>query len=261
VRPAIFPLRRKEVKRRAELRGLTRLRCQFGCTFADPFGGKEADLSADVQSGCPTRRTAAARRDIPATPSASASASGSRKPSLGQDDRWPGEDQVPRARPRRMGVHLRGRRLQPGAAAQAPGRTGMSPRRTANSLAAGDCRGRYLGSRLSRPLRTSDDHDHRPRTGRNRLGSAASRARYRIQPVFGRLPLGRFRRNGSSLRRRLRRTARRRFPSRSNSPTTMATKPSSRPNRTLLQQPARSEPFSLAASCLISNHSHSLIKY
>ena len=41
---------------------------------------------------------------------------------LDQDRRRPGEDQVPRRRPRRMGLHLRRRRLQSGAAAEAAGR-------------------------------------------------------------------------------------------------------------------------------------------
>ena len=46
---------------------------------------------------------------------------------------------------------------------------------------------------------------------RNRLRRAASRPRHRIQPSFGRIHLGRLRRNGRSLRRRIRRIARRRL--------------------------------------------------
>ena len=44
---------------------------------------------------------------------------------LDQDGRRPGADQVPRPRARRVGLHLRGRRLQSGAAAEAHGGLGV----------------------------------------------------------------------------------------------------------------------------------------
>jgi transposase len=44
---------------------------------------------------------------------------------LDQDDRRPGANQVPRPRARRMGLHLRGRSLQSGAAAEASGGLGV----------------------------------------------------------------------------------------------------------------------------------------
>ncbi len=74
-----------------------------------------------------------------------------------------------------------------------------------------DRRGRHLGSRLSRPLRAGDDHNHRSRPRRNRLRRPPGRPRHRIQPLLDRLHLGRFRRNGRSSWRRLGRTSRRRL--------------------------------------------------
>jgi len=65
------------------------------------------------------RRLTAARRDTPATLSVSASASGSKKPS-GWIKTIAGQEKTKfRGRARRMGLHLRGRGLQSGAAAQA----------------------------------------------------------------------------------------------------------------------------------------------
>ena len=76
------------------------------------------------------RRSTAARRGIRAMRSANASASGSKSLRLDQDGRRPGANQVPRPGARRMGLHLRSRRLQSGAAAKAHG--GLAVKAPAN---------------------------------------------------------------------------------------------------------------------------------
>jgi hypothetical protein len=147
----------------------------------------------------------------------------------------------PDNRKARLGLHLHSGGLQPGAAAQTAGDAGMSAPAPTNCKLIGRWRivgGRHLGSRLSRPLRAGDDHDHRPRSWRKHLRRSPGRPRHRIQPLIDRVYVEGFDEmdevsgHGSAKRAT---TAR----SRSNSPITTA-KPSSKRNGRLLQQPASS---------------------
>ena len=102
---------------------------------------------------------------------------------LDQDGRRPGEDQVPRPRARRMGLHLRSRRLQSGAAAEAAGGAGMSA--PANCQLVGRWRivEADLWDRAHLDLCGPATLTITARTARrNRLRRPAGRPRRRIQP-------------------------------------------------------------------------------
>src|ERR1700735_3049230 len=145
-----------------------------------------------------------------------------------------------------MGLHLRSRRLQSCSAAEASGGLGLK--------APADCRliGRWrivesdLGSSSSRSERPGDADDHRARR-RNRLRRLGGRSRSRIRPRLDRVPLGRMREKAMRSRAKEPPNCSTTGRSRSNSPTETATKPSSKQNETLLQQPARAAAVAFAA--------------
>src|SRR6202046_3201565 len=98
---------------------------------------------------------------------------------------------------------------------------------------------RSLGSSSSRSERPGDADDHRARR-RNRLRRLGGRSRSRIRPRLDRFPLGRMREKAMRSRAKEPPNCSTTGRSRSNSPTETATKPSSKQNETLLQQPASS---------------------
>src|ERR1700734_1705819 len=100
---------------------------------------------------------------------------------------------------------------------------------------------RSLGSSSSRSERPGDADDHRARR-RNRLRRLGGRSRSRIRPRLDRFPLGRMREKAMRSRAKEPPNCSTTGRSRSNSPTETATKPSSKQNETLLQQPARRSP-------------------
>ena len=184
------------------------------------------------------RRSTGERRAMPAMPRASASASGSRKPSAGSRPS-PGRRRPSCGdRPRRMGLHLRRRRLQSGATAEAHGGAGMKRRATCQarrSLA--HRRNGHLGADHLDLVGPATIEHPRERAWRNRLRRAAGGPRHRIRPLVDRLYMERsdeWIRSRATVLPNCSTTARR-----TSLRITTATKPSSRPNAELLQQPAR----------------------
>src|ERR1700733_6761188 len=96
---------------------------------------------------------------------------------------------------------------------------------------------RSLGSSSSRSERPGDADDHRARR-RNRLRRLGGRSRSRNRPPLERFPPGRMREKAMRSRAKEPPNCSTTGRSRSNSPTETATKPSSKQNETLLQQPA-----------------------
>ena len=150
------------------------------------------------------------------------------------------KNQIPRARTRRLGLHLRGRRLQSGAAAEASGRRMSAAANCRLHRPLADRRGRPLGPRLPRPLRPGDPHDH-AQGGEIAFGAleASLDVAYARDSID--FSLGTEATKATKSRAREPPNCSTTARLRSNFPTTMATTPSSKPNARLLQQPARGQ--------------------
>src|SRR3984957_11630280 len=153
---------------------------------------------------------------------------------LDQEGRRPGTHQVSRPGARRMGLHLRSRRLQSCSAAEASG--GLGLKAPANCRLIG--RWRIVESDLW-------DRAHLDLSGPATLTITAQGGEIAFGALEGglevdRFPLGRMREKAMRSRAKEPPNCSTTGRSRSNSPTETATKPSSKQNKTLLQQPARS---------------------